>query len=205
MTTPPTDPAPESPREPGETYDVVLLIEEPLGPLDARQLRDLHAGLPADLHERVVYHLLLPVDDAALSVEGALGGMGGMGGVTGGDVLSPPGMALDADDLARLEDNLVAQARVALDESVQRLRSLGGDATGEVVTADPLDSLVLTARRVDADEVIVLTRSHVVAEFFHVDWTSRARRRLGVPVLHLLEHELEAEQGEGGGEGVTGL
>ncbi|UMG93491.1 hypothetical protein [Nocardioides sp. TF02-7] len=50
----------------------------------------------------------------------------------------------------------------------------------------------------------MLTRPHVVAEFFHVDWTSRARRRLGVPVLHLLEHETFDEQA-GGGEGVSGV
>ena len=50
----------------------------------------------------------------------------------------------------------------------------------------------------------MLTRPHVVAEFFHVDWTSRARRKLGVPVLHLLEHENFDEQA-GGGEGVTGV
>lgn len=47
-------------------------------------------------------------------------------------------------------------------------------------------------------------RPHVVAEFFHVDWASRARRHLGVPILHLLEHETFDEQGQSG-EGVTGL
>ena len=44
----------------------------------------------------------------------------------------------------------------------------------------------------------------MVSEFFHLDWTSRARRKLGVPVLHLLEHENFDEQ-SGQGEGVTGL
>jgi len=56
----------------------------------------------------------------------------------------------------------------------------------------------------DAAEAIILTRPHVVSEFFHLDWTSRARRKLGVPVLHLLEHENFDEQA-GSGEGVTGL
>ena len=46
-------------------------------------------------------------------------------------------------------------------------------------------------------EAIVLTRPHVVAEFFHLDWTSQARRKLGVPVLHLLEHQNFDEQAEG--------
>ena len=47
-----------------------------------------------------------------------------------------------------------------------------------------------------AAEAIILTRKHVIAEFFHVDWTSRARRKLGVPILHLLEHENFDEQAD---------
>ncbi|MEJ7707076.1 MAG: hypothetical protein WKF82_07205 [Nocardioidaceae bacterium] len=40
-----------------------------------------------------------------------------------------------------------------------------------------------------ANEVIVMTRPHVVQEFLHLDWTSKARRHLKVPVLHLIEHQ----------------
>ena len=56
----------------------------------------------------------------------------------------------------------------------------------------------ISAKNRFASEAIVLTRPHVVAEFFHLDWTSKARRRIGVPVLHLLEHETFAGQGESG-------
>ena len=73
-----------------------------------------------------------------------------------------------------------------------------------VTTAPPVDALVEKVSQTNAREAIVLTRPHVVAEFFHVDWSSRARRKLGVPVLHLIEHETFDEQA-GGGEGVTGL
>src|SRR6266540_2027936 len=52
-----------------------------------------------------------------------------------------------------------------------------------------IDALVQTVKKVDGQEVIILTRPHVVAEFFHVDWSAQARRHLGVPVLHLLEQE----------------
>ena len=65
-------------------------------------------------------------------------------------------------------------------------------------------ALAALVTSVDAREAIILTRPHVVAEFFHVDWTSRARRKLGVPVLHLIEHESFDEQA-GSGEGVSGL
>jgi hypothetical protein len=80
----------------------------------------------------------------------------------------------------------------------------GADVVGEVVSADPIDALTAKVTEVNAAEAIILTRPHVVSEFFHLDWTSRARRKLGVPVLHLLEHETFDEQA-GGGEGVTGL
>ena len=70
----------------------------------------------------------------------------------------------------------------------------------------PLPTAVDVTAEIDGREAIILTRPHVVAEFFHLDWTSKARRRLGVPILHLLEHESFDEQAEGyGSEGVTGL
>ena len=72
------------------------------------------------------------------------------------------------------------------------------------MTDEPISALAAKVKETAAAEVLVLTRPHVVAEFFHVDWTSRARRKLGVPVLHLLEHENFDEQA-GGGEGVTGM
>jgi hypothetical protein len=37
--------------------------------------------------------------------------------------------------------------------------------------------------------VVILTRPHIVADLLHVDWTHRARRKLKVPVLHLLAQE----------------
>ena len=49
-----------------------------------------------------------------------------------------------------------------------------------------------------------MTRPHVIEEFLHIDWASKARRKLGVPVLHLVEHEpLDAEAGTG--QGITGM
>jgi len=75
---------------------------------------------------------------------------------------------------------------------------------GDIVSIDPIDALASKVASVDAREAIILTRPHVVAEFFHLDWTSQARRKLGVPVLHLLEHETIEGQSAGGGEGISG-
>ena len=177
-----------------QSYDVVLLVEQPLSRQDAVQVRDLHEDSP----DPVRYHLLLPIEDAAARVESA------MGALTTGDALVAAPMMLDQDEVARIQRDLLDQARADLASSLAALEKAGTTASGELVTAEPIEALVAKVQEVGAAEVIVLTRSHVVAEFFHVDWTSRARRKLGVPVLHLLEHETLDEQA-GGPEGVTGM
>jgi len=73
-----------------------------------------------------------------------------------------------------------------------------------MVVKDPVDTLVSVVTNTGANEVVILTQPHLVAEFFHLDWTSKARKRLGVPILHLLEHENFDEQA-GQGEGITGV
>jgi hypothetical protein len=177
-----------------ETYDVVLLVEQPLSRQDALQVRGLHEQAP----DPVRYHVLLPVEDAAARVESA------MGTLASGDALVAAPMMLDRDEVQDIQRELLEQARHDLETSLRALKEAGATAGGQTVTEEPIDALVRKVREVGAAEVIVLTRPHVVAEFFHVDWTSRARRKLGVPVLHLLEHETFDEQ-SGGGEGVTGV
>ena len=178
------------------TYDVVLLVEQPLSVQDAKQVRSLHND--ADFDDPVRYHVLLPVEDAAARVESALGS------IAASEVLATPAMVMDNENLEAMQRELLEQAREDVNDCVERLGREGCAVVGEVVTADPIDALAAKVKEVEAAEVIVLTRPHVVAEFFHLDWTSRARRKLGVPVLHLLEHENFDEQA-GGGEGVSGL
>jgi hypothetical protein len=176
------------------SYDVVLLVEQPLSRQDAVQVRGLHS----DISGPVRYHVLLPVEDAAARVESA------MGSIAASEVLASPALVMDSDNIEQVQRELLEQARTDVGDCVDRLSTAGCDVTGEVVSADPIDALSAKVQAVGAAEVIILTRPHVVAEFFHLDWTSRARRKLGVPVLHLLEHENFDEQA-GGGEGVTGM
>jgi hypothetical protein len=175
-------------------YDVVLLIEQALSRLDAEQITSLHSGI----EEPVSYHILLPVEDASGRVEATLGTL------AAGEVLAASALVGDEKDLAALQKEIVDTSREAMATSLAALTSRGVEAAGEVTTKDPVRALIATVQAHDARETIILTRPHLVAEFFHVDWTSRARRKLGVPVLHLLEHESFAEQA-GGGEGVSGL
>jgi hypothetical protein len=177
-----------------EKYDVVLLVEQPLTTADAMQVRSLHAEFDA----QVVYHVLMPLVDAAAAVEASLGAIGGA------DLLAPP-MTPSPDELAALREEQQDQADQDLAATVDVLRATGAEVgSATIVSEPPVNALADKVAAVDGREAIVLTRQHVVAEFFHVDWTSRARRKLGVPVLHLLEHETFDEQA-GGGEGITGV
>ncbi|MET8507006.1 indole-3-glycerol phosphate synthase [Streptomyces sp. NPDC014779] len=79
-------------------------------------------------------------------------------------------------------------AEQALEVSLQGLRAAGCEAVGQVVEDHPLDRMKTVVEDSGADEVIVLTAPHYVEEFFHRDWASRARHKVGVPVLKLFAH-----------------
>jgi hypothetical protein len=175
-------------------YDVVLLVEQALTAQDASQVRSLHE----EIEEPVTYHVLVPVEDSAAQIES------GMGALAGGEVLATPTMFMDAEDIEEIRNEVLEAARAAVRDSVAHLEAAGGTAVGDIVSVDPIQALAKKVGDVDAREAIILTRPHVVSEFFHLDWTSRARRKLGVPVLHLLEHENFDEQ-SGEGEGISGF
>ncbi|WP_323793695.1 hypothetical protein [Nocardioides sp.] len=170
------------------TYPVVLLVEQQLSSLDATQVRGLHESI----EEPVIYHVLLPVDDAAARVEASLGSL------SGSEMVGSPAPTLSEVDLEALEQHAQEQARDELAATVAALEAAGATvAGGALVTGHPAAELAKKVSAVNGREAIVLTRPHVVAEFFHVDWASQARRKLGVPVLHLLEHQTFDEQAEG--------
>jgi len=176
-------------------YDVVLLIEQELSPADARQVRSLHESL----EDPVTYHVLLPMEDAAAQIEAS------MGSLSAGEMMSAPTIGMREVDLDAVRKDCEDRSARELAATLAALKGAGATvASSEVITGPPIDALAKKVTAVDGREAIILTRPHVVAEFFHLDWTSRARRKIGVPVLHLLEHESFDEQA-GGGEGVSGV
>lgn len=180
--------------EPNNPYNVVLLIEQALSTADAAQIHSLHEAL----EDPVVYHVLLPMEDAAARVEAS------MGSLAAGEVMASPAMVMSDVDLEAVRRDCEERTQAELAQTVTNLEASGATAIGTVVTDPPIDALAAKVAEVDGREAIILTRPHVVAGFFHTDWTSKARRKLGVPVLHLLEHENFDEQA-GSGEGVTGF
>ena len=175
-------------------YDVVLLIERALSDVDIRQVGELHDGID----EPVAYHVLVPVVDAAAQLHASVGTLGGHEEIAAAS-------ALDLTDVDEMRADAEGLAEVALTTSLDGLRTLGRSAEGETTAREPVDALVAAVATYHAAEVIVLTEPHVVQELLRIDWTSRARRRLDVPTLHLLEHETFDEQSSGGGEGNTVL
>ena len=175
---------------------MVLLVEQALTAADAKQVRSLHA----EIEDPVVYHVLLPLEDAAARIEASLGTLGA------GDLMAAPALAMNDVDIEALRRECEENSSSDLQQTLARdAATPAGRPPARSPSEPPVDALAALVTSVDAREAIILTRSHVVAEFFHVDWTSRARRKLGVPVLHLIEHENFDEQASGSGEGVTGL
>ena len=152
-------------------FTTVLMIEQPLAPADVELITSLHGDEPVSF---VVLmqprgdqdRLLRALDDVALGY---------------------------IDDAARENEVPEGQdafppAERSLAHSVEALRASGAEAVGEVVQDHPLDKLKTVVEQAGADEVVVLTAPHFVEEFFHRDWTSRARHKVGVPVLKLFAH-----------------
>jgi hypothetical protein len=159
-------------KKDASVFTTVLMIEKPLAAADVEMITTLHG------EEQVSFvvlmqprgdqdRLLRAVDDVAL---GYLEDAARENDVPEGQDAFPP-------------------AERALAHSVEALRQAGAEAVGEVVESHPLDALRTVVERVHADEVIVLTAPHFVEEFFHRDWTSRARHKVGVPVLKLFAEQ----------------
>lgn len=160
------------PREKGAAvFTTVLMIEKPLVPTDVELVTTLHGEEPVSFFVLMQPRgdqdrLLRALDDVAL---GELESAAHEADVPEGEGAEQP-------------------ARIALEHSLRSLRETGSEAAGRIVEDHPLDVLTSVVSQTSADEVIVLTAPHFVEEFFQRDWASRARHKVGVPVLKLFAH-----------------
>ena len=160
-------------------YDIVVLVEQAVTDWDARQITALHHDPPEPVH----YHILMPVEDAASRVEATIGSL------AASEVMGTAALYLDEGDLERVHEEIRVASENALASSIAAFSRTGADVSGELTAIDPLDRLTALVSERQSAEVVILTSPHVVAELLHVDWTHRARRKLKVPVLHLLAQE----------------
>ncbi|GGR69993.1 hypothetical protein GCM10010269_06070 [Streptomyces humidus] len=153
-------------------FTSVLMIEKALTSADVEFVTTLHGDDPVSFHVLLqprgdqADRLLRAIDDVALG---------------------------ELDEAARENetpegDEAKGFGVRALEVSLQALQASGSPAVGRLVEDHPLDALTSLVAEVGADEVIVLTDPHYVEEFFHRDWASRARHKVGVPVLKLFSH-----------------
>ncbi|MBX9393730.1 indole-3-glycerol phosphate synthase [Streptomyces sp. TRM72054] len=153
-------------------FTSVLMIEKALTSADVEFVTTLHGDEPVTFHVLLqprgeqADRLLRAIDDLAM---GAIDEAAREGETPEGEAAKSEGQR-------------------ALDVSLQALRASGSAAEGRLIEDHPLDALKGVVEEVGADEVIVLTDPHYVEEFFHRDWASRARHKVGVPVLKLFSH-----------------
>jgi hypothetical protein len=197
-TSDPSDPASDHDSKKDHLYDgiynVIVLAEQAMTAGDAAEVVSLHDGID----EVRRYHVLIPCENAQLQVEAALGSL------AASETLAAPAIVGSEVDTAEAQRHIDAEAMSAVTVSIAAIEATGHEASGEFSSRDPISELARVVDDQMADEVIVMTRPHVVQEFLHLDWASKARRKLGVPVLHLVEHEsLDAEAANG--QGITGM
>ncbi|MFF2848354.1 indole-3-glycerol phosphate synthase [Streptomyces sp. NPDC058001] len=153
-------------------FTSVLMIEKALTSADVEFVTTLHGD------ENVAFHVLLqPRGDQADRLLRAIDDVA-MGEL---DEAAHERETLEGPDAA-------GPAEQALQISLTALHAAGSEADGRLIEDHPLDALKSLVEETEADEVIVLTDPHYVEEFFHRDWASRARHKVGVPVLKLFSH-----------------
>lgn len=155
-------------------YDVALLIERQLNELDAEQIVALHEGLD----EPVAYHILLPVESSTAVLSSSLSALGA------GQIMPPT----EPDVLAEVQREIRMAGQAELEASGALLRARAKNVTEHLTEDDPIDALTELVKKTSSREAIILTEPHIVSEFLRLDWSARARRKLDVPTLHLLEH-----------------
>jgi len=92
------------------------------------------------------------------------------------------------------EDGARVSAQERLNTSLDRLRSLGIDARGEIGDGEPLQAMEDALRLFGADEIIISTHPEGRSHWLEKNVVESARERFAVPITHVVvdlaaEHE----------------
>ena len=153
-------------------FTTILLTEKALSAHDVQRVAHLHDPEPVHVHVVVPAHddrseLAEAVDDIART--------------DFADVLH------DADK-GRSEQELTSRAGRELAAAIAALLAEGvSRVDGEIASGSPVDRVVAVAAELSADEVVVLTEPHLLADLTRRDWASRLRHALDLPVLHVVQ------------------
>jgi len=93
------------------------------------------------------------------------------------------------------EDGARVSAQERLNTSLDRLRSLGIEAKGEIGDGEPLQAMEDALRLFGADEIIISTHPEGRSHWLEKNVVESARERFAVPITHVVV-DLEAEREE---------
>ena len=91
------------------------------------------------------------------------------------------------------EDGARVEAQKRLNTSLDRLRTLGIDAKGEIGDGEPLQAMEDALRLFGADEIIISTHPEGRSHWLEKKVVESARERFAVPITHVVV-DLEAER-----------
>ncbi|MEO7447846.1 MAG: hypothetical protein ABI336_06175 [Humibacillus sp.] len=164
---PATSATPATPASAAPTT-IIIVTEEPLKSVDVDKILALHDGEPTN------YRVLVPADTQRNVLASFL------------NHLSLFEMREALESLRPVDrDGARAEAAEALATTLAELLAHHVSATGEITGDDPLPTLLEAVGRLEVSEVVVVTEPHALEDTFHTDWASKARERLGLPVLHM--------------------
>ncbi|MCC3274467.1 MULTISPECIES: hypothetical protein [unclassified Arthrobacter] len=152
------------------TSTIVVLTEESLVPGDIENLRALAGDTPTR------FEVLVPADPGRNLLVDVLDNLSLL-------EFSAAFKNLTGDRPSKADE--VKAAVTELAESLELMQASGLEATGTVTGEEPVTAVVETAKRTQADQVVVITTPHAIEDTFRTDWANEAQDRLGVPVLHL--------------------
>jgi hypothetical protein len=149
----------------------VLLTEKTLSAHDVARMASLHGD------DEVRVHVVIP----------AHGDFGGVEEAVDDIAKTHFRDALHDEDAESSPQQLSSRAHEELAATVAALQSAGlSSVDGEVVPKHPVDAVVALAEQLGADEVVVFTEPHLVADLTRRDWATRLRHKLHLPVLHVV-------------------
>ena len=91
------------------------------------------------------------------------------------------------------EDEARAAAQTRLDASLQSMRSVGLEATGEIGDTDPVQAIEDALRTFQPDELVISTHPEGRSKWLERGVVDRARERFAVPLTHVVV-DLDADR-----------
>lgn len=97
-----------------------------------------------------------------------------------------------SDHLTWTEGEVRSSAQERLDQAIARIGEIGGQASGEVGDARPLDAIRDAMPGGPFDEIILSTLPQGVSRWLRQDLPHRVERAFGIPVTHVVSEQVDA-------------